>query len=152
MKRLNHILMSLTLLVAALGCNKTEEAYINLSVDSIELSSDANDITFSAESNQEWTMTVSDHWFKITPKRGNGETEIRLVAERNQTGMDRTSVLEFTCGSAVKRLEVTQPAHLVNMNVECPATVAVKKGESFTVKLTTTADDWVYTMKNDEWM
>lgn len=152
MKRLNHILMSLTLLVAALGCNKTEEAYINLSVDSIELSSDANDITFSAESNREWTMTVSDHWFKITPKRGNGETKIRLVAERNQTGMDRTSVLEFTCGSSVKRLEVTQPAHLVNMNVECPATVAVKKGESFAVKLTTTADDWVYTMKNADWM
>lgn len=152
MKRLNIILLVLSTLVAALGCNKTEDGYVNPSKKSIELTSDANDITFTVSSNVEWKMSVSDKWFKISPKVGKGETEIRLVAERNNTGLDRSSVLEFTAGTVVERVEVTQPAFVVNMNAECPESVVVKKGESLTINLTDPADDWVYTITNGDWL
>lgn len=152
MKRLNIILLVLSTLVAAVGCDKTEDGYVTPSKKSIELTSDANDITFTVSSNVEWKMTISDKWFKITPKVGEGETEIRLVAERNITGLDRSSVLEFTAGSIVERVEVTQPAFIVNMNVDCPESVEVKKGESLTINLTDPADDWVYTIKNGDWL
>ncbi len=152
MKRLNIILLVLSTLVAAVGCNKTEDGYVTPSKKSIELTSDANDITFTVSSNVEWKMTISDKWFKITPKVGEGETEIRLIAERNITGLDRSSVLEFTAGSIVERVEVTQPAFIVNMNVDCPESVEVKKGESLTINLTDPADDWVYTIKNGDWL
>ncbi len=152
MKRLNIILLVLSTLVAALGCNKTEDGYITPSKKSIELTSDANDITFTVSSNVEWKMTISDKWFKITPKVGEGETEIRIVAERNITGLDRSSVLEFTAGTIVERVEVTQSAFVVNMGVECPESVEVKKGESLVLNLTEPADDWVYTVKNGDWL
>ena len=153
MKRLNIFFLTISLLVAAAtGCDKTEDAYVTPSQKAIELTSDANDITFSVSSNVEWKMTVSDPWFKITPKRGEGETEIRLVAERNKTGLDRTSVLEFTAGTIVERVQVTQPAFLVNMNVVCPESVEVKKGESLQIELTEPADDWEYTIKNGAWL
>ena len=110
-KRLNIILLVLSTLVAAVGCDKTEEeAYITPSKKAIVLTSDSNDITFTVSSNVEWKMSVSDKWFKISPKVGDGETEVRLVAERNTTGLDRTSVLEFSAGTVVERVEVTQPA------------------------------------------
>lgn len=152
MKRLKYIFMPLFLIAAAVGCDKTGEVYVSTSVKSIELSPDADDISFSVSSNVEWKMTVSDKWFKITPKRGNGETEVRLVAERNQTGMDRTSVLEFTAGTAVERLEVRQPAYVVNMKAECAESVAVKKGETFEINLTDAADDWKMESKNAGWL
>lgn len=152
MKRLNIILLVLSTLVAAVGCDKTEDGYVTPSKKSIELTSDANDITFTVSSNVEWKMTVSDKWFKISPKVGDGETEVRLVAERNNTGLDRSSVLEFTAGTIVERVEVKQPAFIVNMNAECPESVEVKKGESLTVDLTDPADDWVYTVKNGGWL
>ena len=152
MKRLNIILLVLSTLASAVGCDKTEDAYITPSKKAIELTSDANDIKFTVSSNVEWKMTISDKWFKISPKVGEGETEIRLVAERNITGLDRTSVLEFTAGTVVERVEVTQPAFIVNMNAECPESVVVKKGESLIVDLTDPADDWVYTLKNGDWL
>ena len=153
MKRLNIILLVLSTLVAAVGCDKTEkEAYITPSKKAIVLTSDSNDITFTVSSNVEWKMSVSDKWFKISPKVGNGETEIRLVAERNITGLDRTSVLEFSAGTVVERVEVTQPAYIVNMGVECPESVEVKKGESLSLNLTDPADDWEYTISNGEWL
>jgi len=152
MKRLNIILLVLSTLIAAVSCDKTEDAYITPSKKAIELTSDANDITFTVSSNVEWKMTISDKWFKITPKVGEGETEIRLVAERNNTGLDRSSVLEFTAGTVVERVEVTQPAFIVNMNVDCPESVVVKKGESLTINLTDPADDWVYTITNGDWL
>ena len=73
MKRLNIILLVLSTLVAAVGCDKTEkEAYITPSKKAIVLTSDSNDITFTVSSNVEWKMSVSDKWFKISPKVGNG--------------------------------------------------------------------------------
>lgn len=153
MKRLNIFFLTLSLLVAAAtGCDKTEDAYVTPSKKAIELTSDADDITFSVSSNVEWKMTVSDPWFKVTPKRGEGETEIRLVAERNKTGLERTSVLEFTAGTVVERVQVTQPAFIVNMNVNCPESVEVKKGEALALELTEPADDWEYTIKNGDWL
>lgn len=152
-KRLNIILLVLSTLVAAVGCDKTEEeAYITPSKKAIALTSDSNDITFTVSSNVEWKMSVSDKWFKISPKVGDGETEVRLVAERNTTGLDRTSVLEFSAGTVVERVEVTQPAYIVNMGVECPESVEVKKGGSLSLNLTDPADDWVYTITNGEWL
>jgi hypothetical protein len=152
MKRLNITLLVLSTLVAAIGCNRSEDAYITPSDKSIELTSDANDITFTVSSNVKWTMSVSDKWFKITPKVGDGETEIRLVAERNTTGLDRSSVLEFTDGTIVERVEVTQSAFIVNMGVECPESVEVKKGESLAIELTEPADDWEYTLTDGSWL
>ncbi len=153
MKRLNIITSAFLTLVAVFGCNKTEDAYITPSEKAISLTSDANDLTFTVSSNVEWTMTVSDPWFKITPKRGDGKTEVRLVAERNATGLERTSVLEFTDGGAVVgRVQVSQPAYVVNMGVECPESVSVKKGESITLTLTEPSDDWEYTIKNGDWL
>lgn len=152
MKRLNIILLVLSVLVAAVGCNKTEDGYVTPSEKSIGLTSDANDITFTVSSNVEWKMTVSDKWFKISPKVGKGETEVRIVAERNTTGLDRTSVLEFTSGTVVERVEVTQPAFIVNMGVDCPESIEVKKGESLVIDLTDPSDDWEYTVTNGDWL
>lgn len=100
MKRLKIILIPVIMLAVSAACRK-EDAYINVQHEII-LTEDANDIKFDVSSNTQWKMTVSDPWFKVTPKRGSGSGRLRIVAERNNTGRERTSVMEFVSEESLR--------------------------------------------------
>lgn len=149
MKRITFLLSSFLLVL--MGCQKEETPYINVP-DKIELIAEHNDIKFEVASNTEWKVTVSDHWFKMTPKTGNGSKTIRLVAEVNNTGDVRNSVLEFIAGSVVKRVPVSQPAFVVTGDIEVPESVEVRKGEVLSVPVKINAADWEYELTDGAWL
>ena len=94
MKTFKMLLLAIAALCVT-ACENDEAAYIGVP-ESIELSADASIIDFVVNSNSNWTLTVSDPWFKITPKHGSGKTTLKLGVDRNVTGAERTSTLEFT--------------------------------------------------------
>lgn len=149
MKHSSIILFSLSLLALA-GCRK-EDAYLDVP-EEITLTSDRNDIKFDVSSNTSWEMTVSDPWFKISPKRGDGNRTVRLVAERNNTGMERNAVLQFVAGNIIKRVPVAQPSYEVTGEIEVPASVEVEKGKVLTIPVRINTDDWEYTITDGEWL
>ena len=150
MKHIN-LIISACLLLAAFSCKK-EDAYLDVP-SSIELKSETTDTTFAVSSNARWTMSVSETWFKITPKHCDGDSEIHLYVDRNRTGQDRSAVLEFTCNGQVKRVSVTQPAFLADVKMsEVPSSIIVKKGEVLTINVDSNTDDWEYTAKDASWL
>lgn len=149
MKKIYMILLPV-LFLAASGC-RSEDAYIDVQ-NGIELTADANDIEFAVHSNASWKMTVSDPWFKVTPKRGSGNASLRLVAERNNTGRERTSVMEFVAGNIVERVSVTQPAYEVSAEIDVPGEVYVKKGEVLAIPVDINTADWEYTLSDGDWL
>ena len=150
MKRLKIILIPVIMLAASAGCRK-EDAYINVQHEII-LTEDANDIKFDVSSNTQWKMTVSDPWFKVTPKRGSGNCRLRLVAERNNTGRERTSVMEFVSEGIMERVAVVQPAYEVSAEIEVPEHVVVEKGGTLAIPVLMNTSDWEYSLTGGEWL
>ena len=81
MKTFKMLLLAIAALCVT-ACENDEAAYIGVP-ESIELSADASIIDFVVNSNSNWTLTVSDPWFKITPKHGSGKTTLKLGVDRN---------------------------------------------------------------------
>lgn len=131
MKTFKMLLLAIAALCVT-ACENDEAAYIGVP-ESIELSADASIIDFVVNSNSNWTLTVSDPWFKITPKHGSGKTTLKLGVDRNVTGAERTSTLEFTSADgSIERVPVSQPAYVAEMDITAAQTVLVKKGEQLT--------------------
>ncbi len=152
MKTYKPMLLAALLLTATAACTDDPDPQVN-TPEKIILVSDASITTFNVTSTVPWTMTVSDPWFKITPKHGNGKTTLKIGAERNTTGAERTSALEFVYGDgATLRIPVSQPAYTVEMEVTAPQSVVVEKGKQLTLTVTTRSDDWTYEIEHGEWL
>lgn len=151
MKTFKMLLLAIAALCVT-ACENDEAAYIGVP-ESIELSADASIIDFVVNSNSNWTLTVSDPWFKITPKHGSGKTTLKLGVDRNVTGAERTSTLEFTSADgSIERVPVSQPAYVAEMDITAAQTVLVKKGEQLTLKIAANVEDWVYTLADGAWL
>ena len=151
MKTFKMLLLAFAALCVT-ACENDEAAYIGVP-ESIELSADASIIDFVVNSNSNWTLTVSDPWFKITPKHGSGKTTLKLGVDRNVTGAERTSTLEFTSADgSIERVPVSQPAYVAEMDITAAQTVLVKKGEQLTLKIAANVEDWTYTLTDGAWL
>lgn len=146
-----RIIMPLMLILSVAACNK-ETYYFDVQ-DKVELTADDNDIAVSVHSSGRWTMSVSDDWFKITPKHATGDAELRLVAERNITGMERTAFLEFSTGVETRRVQVLQPAYSADVVFgDVPGSIAVEKGKTLAITVDANVDDWTYTLSDGAWL
>ena len=145
MKTFKMLLLAIAALCVT-ACENDEAAYIGVP-ESIELSADASIIDFVVNSNSNWTLTFSDPWFKISPKHGSGKTTLKLGVDRNVTGAERTSTLEFTSADgSIERVPVSQPAYVAEMDITAAQTVLVKKGEQLTLKIAANVEDCAYTL------
>ena len=121
MKTYKTFLLAGLILLGFAACEKDSDPSVSLP-DAISLTAVADTITFTVVSNVGWQMKVSEPWFKITPKHGNGTTTVKLAVEMNTTGAQRNSALEFAYANGyVERIPVTQTAYEVEMSAEAPA-------------------------------
>ena len=134
------------------ACEKDPDPQITVP-ESISLGVDATITTFEVSSNVAWKMTVSDPWFKITPKHGSGKTTLKIGVERNTTGAERISTLEFVyADGATVRVPVSQAAYTAEMHIEAPTSAVVEKGKQLTLKISSNTDDWTYTLTDGDWL
>lgn len=151
MKTYRTILLA-TLALLAVSCEKDPDPQIAVP-ESIVLGVDAVITTFDVSSNVAWTMTVSDPWFKITPKHGNGKTNVKIGVERNTTGAARNAVLEFAYGNGtIVRVPVSQAAYVVEMDIKSPTSVTVEKGKQLILNIKSNTNDWSYSLVDGNWL
>ena len=151
MKAYKFLLLA-SLLVGAAACADDPDPQVS-TPEQIVLTAEAGIITFDVTSTVPWTMTVSDPWFKITPKHGNGHTSLKLGVDRNTTGAERNSTLEFVYGDgAMLRIPVSQAPYTVEMQISAPGTVVVEKGKQLALTVTTAADDWRCSVEQGDWL
>lgn len=66
-----------------------------------------------------WTANASNANFVVMePTSGTGSTKVKIVAEKNEDGSNKTGTIVFKCGTESHVVEVTQAANLVK---ECYA-------------------------------
>ena len=98
MDKLYKIALGLIVCISFVACNDDEEKGANFSLDKSE-------ITFAAEggadvvlveSNDSWTVSVSEPWLSISPASGTGNAACHVVVDSSLVSEMRTASVRFT--------------------------------------------------------
>ena len=98
MDKLYKIALGLIVCISFVACNDDEEKGANFSLDKSE-------ITFAAEggadvvlveSNDSWTVSVSEPWLSISPASGTGNAACHVVVDSSLVSEMRTAYVRFT--------------------------------------------------------
>lgn len=73
----------------------------------------------NGDKDADWTANASNADFvTIEPTSGTGSTKVKIVAEKNEDGSNKTGTITFKCGTKSQVVEVAQDANLLE---ECYA-------------------------------
>ena len=98
MNKLYKIALCFTLSLPFIACNDPEEKQVAFSLNKSE-------ITFAAEggkdvvlveSNDSWTVSVSDPWLYVSPASGTGTVACNIVVDSSLVNEMRTAAIRFT--------------------------------------------------------
>lgn len=116
--------------------------------DSNEISIDGKPQTvkFTVMATGDWTATVSDELYSISPSSGGtGKTSVLLTAPGNESGAVRTAVVGFALSSGKSyEFSLSQTAQKPYLEVDQHEVSATGDGYEFTVNVDTNQSDWTY--------
>lgn len=102
-----------------------EDAYIEVSVQTLQFSDAGENKTFNIDANCEWAITVDQSWCRAATKTGSGKkNNIVVMCSQNDSDQSREAVLTVKCPtdpSASKDISIVQLGRA--------ATVSVSKSE-----------------------
>ncbi len=97
--------------------NEAPQIKLQVSPQSISVSSDAQTLTLDVGADADWGVTPMDSWVKTSPTGGvKGNTTVKVTVEENKTGDQRQTTLLFRTGS--QKLEVPVAQHYKVQKVE----------------------------------
>ncbi len=98
MNKLYKIALGLIVCFPFVACNDDEEKGANFSLDKSEITLGAEggaDVVF-VESNDSWTVSVSEPWLSVSPASGTGNAACRVVVDSSLVSDMRTASVRFT--------------------------------------------------------
>ena len=98
MDKLYKIALGLIVCISFVACNDDEEKGANFSLDKSEITFAAEggtDIVL-VESNDSWTVSVSEPWLSISPASGTGNAACHVVVDSSLVSEMRTAYVRFT--------------------------------------------------------
>ena len=98
MDKLYKIALGLIVCISFVACNDDEEKGANFSLDKSEITFAAEggtDIVL-VESNDSWTVSVSEPWLSISPASGTGNAACHVVVDSSLVNEMRTASVRFT--------------------------------------------------------
>ena len=98
MDKLYKIALGLIVCISFVACNDDEEKGANFSLDKSEITFAAEggtDIVL-VESNDSWTVSVSEPWLSISPASGTGNAACHVVVDSSLVSEMRTASVRFT--------------------------------------------------------
>lgn len=122
-KTVLNIALSAISLLAVLGANSCKndpaidgQAEISASPTSLEADASGDELTFSVTCNAYWDITFTDQdgetirWMTASPTRGQGNGEVTLTVNRNNTASQRVGMVTLTTadGKGTASVSVTQ--------------------------------------------
>ncbi len=108
MDKLYKIALGLIVCFPFVACNDDEDKGANFSLDKSEITFGAEggaDVLL-VESNDNWTVSVSEPWLSVSPASGTGNTACRVVVDSSLVSEMRTASVRFT-PSAIPAVAVT---------------------------------------------
>ncbi len=124
-----------------------------ISPESIQLSSDGETKNIIIEANGNWTVSSDQQWITLTPNNGgNGQTVLKVTAEKNRVDESRKAELKFVSGEYSHRYNVIQHEGelVVEWNITPHIADFVFQGETRKIYVTSNAD-WQLTT-NQSWV
>lgn len=86
----------------------SEDDFLSLSVNELNIPVDGKAATFTIRSNTSWNVTVADSWVNVDQTTGNGEASVTVKIEGNYSDNDRTTTLSVSSGALVETISIIQ--------------------------------------------
>ena len=103
--------------VAVVSCEKPVEEEkpaapaLAVSQETLTLTAEASEATFTVTTNQDWTAVASETWVTVTPESGVAATEavtVKATVEANEGTEPRTATITVTAAQLTKTVTITQ--------------------------------------------
>lgn len=117
MKRFNYWLVALVALGVALAgisaCKSDDEFILILTYDAQEIPSDGKEVTFTIESNTDWTASSTAKWLDIQPQQGSGNATVTVAVQPNSDDEGRQASITVSGGNITREISITQAAFVL---------------------------------------
>ena len=147
MKILKYFLFVAVLALAMVGCKKPVN--VSFGTATQEMAAEGATVEVALKSNGDWTLEWAEEWLSVTPKSGNGDATITLVAAPNTTNEERSAEITATTKDNTASMKVKQTAmeYYVNatpLSITCPS-----EGGEYTVAVTSNIE---WTVVTPQWI
>lgn len=91
--------------------DKPAEPTLAVSQETLTLTAEASEETFTVTTNQNWTATASEDWVTLTPASGTPAAEavtVKVAVTANETTEARTATITVTAAQLTKTITLTQ--------------------------------------------
>ena len=91
--------------------DKPAEPALAVSQETLTLTAEASEATFTVTTNQDWTAVASETWVTVTPESGVAATEavtVKATVEANEGTEPRTATITVTAAQLTKTVTITQ--------------------------------------------
>lgn len=144
-------------LFVLMGCSSssddpTQDTFIELSVESIPVSSDGGQESVRVKANTTWSIVDDGQtWYQLSSKTGySGEAIVKIEVSKNQEERERSAVLTFQAGEVSKELRLTQEKTVIPNYVPKGYTLVWK--DEFNEGTRLNAEHWTYEVQNSGWV
>ena len=84
------------------------EGYLELTDTELEFSAESSKKSISLDSNEEWTVESDAWWCTVDPERGNGDADVTIYVEENESVNPRNAKLVFRSESCEEIVNIMQ--------------------------------------------
>ncbi len=108
MKLYIRIFLSLLITTSFFSCQKEVSPTLSLSTSQVDIANVDGSYEITVTSNSNWTATVTESWFTVTPSSGKGNGTIKVTASNNFSDVARTGSLKVVCKDLFKIVSFSQ--------------------------------------------
>lgn len=94
----------------------SEDDYLSLSVNELNIPVDGKETTFTIRSNTTWDIVVADSWVNVDQSAGNGEASVTVKIDGNYSDNDRTTILSVSSGALVETISIRQSTNSFSLS------------------------------------
>ena len=158
MKHQLTFILTCLLVIAFSSCKQDDGSYVNrvpifnvigpenTEGAEIAISGKAQTVKFTVMATDEWTASVSNDAYTLTPATGaTGRTTVSLIAPANESGSVYNALVRFALNSGKSyEFNVTQAAQQPYLEVDLHDVAITGDGDEFTVNVDTNQSEWTY--------
>ncbi|MBR5204519.1 MAG: BACON domain-containing protein [Bacteroidaceae bacterium] len=117
----------------------TEKDYVNVSKDSLQATSQGNEVQISFTTNKGWTASSSQSWCTLSITSGEkGSVTLKATMTENTTTGERTAIITIKAGTISQQIVITQEAAPKDkLELATTSFTVVAKGKEIQIPFTT---------------
>lgn len=94
--------------------------YLQVSSPSFSFPVSGDTAYLSIYANLDWVVSIDQDWITVDPLQGSGDALIRIIAERNESGMVRTAIISIESTNTTEGEEILRTVSISQTDTETP--------------------------------